>query len=299
MARTRRKPQGKGHTGHAGGGAKPRLAPDWRLVGLAGLGVLLTAYLLIVHLSGGDALFCTAGSSCDIVQESRWSTLFGLPMALWGLGLYALIALVAATGRSAATRWRRLFTLALIGVLVSVYLTLAGWFALEAFCLWCLISLALILAIFVLVMLGRPAQTPASGWPRWLTVHGIVLVPAMLLIAAAQAGWLSPPDDPRLEPLAAHLSESGAKYYGAFWCPNCQKQKRLFGRSAEKLPYVECSPNGRNGAVAFECATQGIDSFPTWIIRGQRYSGLLSAEELARHSRFRQWNAPPAGDAGK
>lgn len=299
MARTRRKPQGKGSTGHTGGSAKPRLAPDWRLLALAGLGVLLTAYLLIVHLSGGDALFCTAGSSCDIVQESRWSTLFGLPMALWGLGLYALIALVAATGYNAATRWRRLFTLALIGVLVSVYLTVVGWFALEALCLWCLISLALIVAIFVLVLRKRPAQTPASGWPRWLTVHAIVLVPALLLIAAAQAGWLSPPDDPRLEPLAAHLSESGAKYYGAFWCPNCQKQKRLFGRSAEKLPYVECSPNGRNGAIAFECAAQGIDSFPTWIIRGQRYNGLLSADELARHSRFRQWNAPPAGDAGK
>ena len=299
MVRTRRKPQGKGHAGHTGGGAKPRLAPDWRLVTLAGLGVLLTAYLLIVHLSGGDALFCTAGSSCDLVQESRWSMLFGLPMALWGLGLYALIGLVAATGSTAASRWRRLFTLALIGVLVSVYLTAVGWFALEAFCLWCLISLALILAIFVLVLRKRPPQTPASGWPRWLTVHGIVLVPAMLLIAAAQAGWLSPPDDPRLEPLAVHLSESGAKYYGAFWCPNCQKQKRLFGRSAEKLPYVECSPNGRNGTIAFECAAQSIDSFPTWIIRGQRYNGLLSADELARHSRFRQWNAPPAGDAGK
>lgn len=299
MARTRRKPQGRGNTGQVGVGSKPRLAPDWRMLVLAGVGVLLTAYLLIVHLSSGDALFCAAGSSCDIVQESRWSTLFGLPMALWGLGLYALIALASVTGSRAATRWRRLFTLSLIGVLVSVYLTLVGWFALQAFCLWCLISLALIVAIFVLVLRSRPAQTPASGWSRWLTMHAIALVPAMLLIAVAQAGWLSPPDDPRLEPLAVHLSESGAKYYGAFWCPNCQKQKRLFGRAAEKLPYVECSPNGRNGALAFECAREGIDSFPAWVIRGQRYNAMLTPDELARHSRFRQWNATPAAEPAK
>ncbi|MCX7562886.1 vitamin K epoxide reductase family protein [Xanthomonadaceae bacterium XH05] len=266
---------------------------------LAGIGVVLTVYLLIVHLMGASTLFCQQGSSCDIVQSSAWSTLFGLPVALWGLGLYALIALVAATGRSAAVRWRRLFPLSLIGVLVSVYLTLVGWIALEAFCVWCLISLALIIAIFVLVLRKRPAQTPAEGWKRWLTMHAIVLVPLMVLISAAQAGWLSPPDDPRLEPLAAHLSESGAKYYGAYWCPNCRKQKGLFGRAADGLPYVECTPNGRNGAVAFECAAQGIDSFPTWIIRGQRYNGLLTPDELARHSRFRQWNAPSAGDADK
>ena len=298
MARTRKKPLNRGQAGFTGS-AKARLAPDWPMVVMAGLGALLTAYLLIVYLSGSDALFCTEGSSCDIVQGSRWSMLFGLPMALWGLGLYALIALVAATGRTAAMRWRRLFSLALVGVLVSVYLTLVGWIALQAFCLWCLISLVLIVAIFVQVMRKRPAQTPASGWSRWLTLHGIVLVPAMLLIASAQAGWLSPPDDPRLEPLAVHLSQSGAKYYGAFWCPNCQKQKRLFGRSAERLPYVECSPNGRNGTLAFECAAAGIDSFPTWVIGGKRYNSMLSAEELARHSRFRQWNAPPAGDTGK
>ncbi|MFA5590729.1 MAG: vitamin K epoxide reductase family protein [Lysobacteraceae bacterium] len=289
MARVRRKPQAKTTATAA---KRPRLAPDRPILVLAILGVLLTAYLLFVNASAGGAAFCAEGSSCEIVQESRWSTLFGLPIALWGLGLYALIALVSVTGSHAAARWRRLWTLSLIGLLISVYLTIVAAVGLGAFCLWCTISLLLIGAIFVLATLRRPAQGPNGGWPRWIGLHAMTLLPALLLIAAAQAGWLSPPADPRLDALAVHLSErSDAKYYGAFWCPNCLKQRRMFGRSADKLPYVECSPNGRNSAIAFECASQGIDSFPTWVIRGQRYNGMLTPEELARHSRF-AWNAP-------
>ncbi len=296
MAKARRKSAGK-RAGGSPASVRARLAPDAWLAALAGLGVLLTAYLLVVHLTGGDAVFCTAGSSCNIVQESRWSRLLGMPVALWGLGLYALTGWVACTGTSTAARWRRLFTLALTGVLVSLYLTAVAWFALEALCAWCLVSLALLVVILVLVVARRPAQTPARGWSRWLAMHAIALLPVLGLIAAAQAGWLAPPDDPRLAPLVQHLRDSDVKFYGTFWCPECQQQKRRFGRSAEQLPYVECSPNGRNGPIAFECAQQGIEGFPTWIIRGQRYGGVLEPEELARRTRFHKWNAQPARPA--
>lgn len=299
MAKARRKPQLKKSIGGRTGTPRPRLAPERWLLGLAGLGLLLTTYLLVVHLSGGNMLFCTEGSSCEVVQESRWATLLGLPMALWGMGLYAALALVASTGSNAATRWRRLFSLSLIGVLISVYLTAMGWFTLEALCGWCLVSLALLLVIFAWVVLRRPSQTPASGWSRWLAMHAIVLLPGLALMAAAQAGWLSPPDDPRLEPLAEHLRDSGAKFYGTFWCPECQQQKRRFGRSADQLPYVECAANGRNGPMAFECAQQGIERYPTWIIRGQRYTGVLEPSELARQTRFHKWNVPATDTAGK
>ena len=103
MARVRRKPQAKTTATAA---KRPRLAPDRPILVLAILGVLLTAYLLFVNASAGGAAFCAEGSSCEIVQESRWSTLVGLPIALWGLGLYALIALVSVTGNHAAARWR-------------------------------------------------------------------------------------------------------------------------------------------------------------------------------------------------
>jgi hypothetical protein len=52
-------------------------------------------------------------------------------------------------------------------------------------------------------------------------------------------------------------------FFGAFWCPHCQAQKARFGKSAEYLPYVECStPDGQRQTQ--ECINQGIVTYPTW-----------------------------------
>lgn len=267
-----------------------RIAPDWIVVGLAAFGLLLTGYLTAVAWWGETAAFCSAGSGCDIVQQSRWSTLLGLPMALWGFALYALIGLVALQRSGRLRRWRRLWTLSLIGVLISLYLTVVGIAALDAVCIWCLLSFATMVAIFVAVVVRRPTSAPGTPWQRWVLNHAIVLLPFIGVLHAYQSGLLEPPENPRLQALAEHLDRTGAKFYGAFWCPVCQEQKRAFGASGDRLPYVECSPNGRNGGVAFECSAAAVTSFPTWEIRGQRYQSLLEPEELAKHSRF-AWNA--------
>ena len=47
------------------------IAPEWIVAGLAAFGLLLTGYLAAVAWSGGGAAFCTAGSGCDVVQQSR------------------------------------------------------------------------------------------------------------------------------------------------------------------------------------------------------------------------------------
>lgn len=272
------------------------IAPDWVVAGLAAFGLLLTGYLAAVAFWGAQPAFCTEGSGCDIVQQSRWSSLLGLPMALWGFGLYLLIGLVALQKHGRLKRWKRLWTLSLVGVLISLYLTVVGLAALDAVCVWCLLSFATLVAIFVAVVLRRPATAPGSmTWQRWLVNHAIVLLPFIGVLHAYQSGLLEPPEDERLRALAIHLDQTGAKFYGAFWCPNCNEQKDEFGASAAHLPYVECSPNGRNGGLAFECAGAGVQAFPTWEIRGQRYTTVLTPEELAQHSRF-AWNSPRWSD---
>lgn len=65
----------------------------------------------------------------------------------------------------------------------------------------------------------------------------------------------------------------------------------MFGRSADRLPYVECSPNGRRGSVAVECVINEIDSYPTWVIDDRRYQRVLSLDELARLSGYRDWTS--------
>lgn len=270
----------------------PKNLPFWPVLWLAVAGMVLTAYLAYVNLAGGNAALCTAGSGCDVVQQSRWSEFLGIPSALWGFGLYALIALVALSRSGKVKRWRRLFSLSVFGVAYSLFLTAVGVFDLSSFCFWCLASLALLVAIFVLVLMKRPPTALEEGWGRWALNHAIVLLPLIAVIGVVQAGVLARPVDPRLEALAAHLKQSGAKFYGANWCAHCRDQKDVFGHFAQDLPYVECAPNGPNTAMAYECASAGVTSFPTWIIRGQQHTAVLQPEELARLSRFAAWNAP-------
>lgn len=267
--------------------AAPKLPPDRIVLALALVGMLLTAYLSVVAWRGGGAAFCTAGSGCDVVQGSAWSRLFGIPVAAWGFALYALLAWTA--WRPATTRlrrWRGLWRLSLVGVAISVYLTLVGLFALEAACLWCLLSLATIAAIFAAVALRRPEGAPGSTWASWLLGSGLVALGLVAVLHVAATGLWQRPADPRLVALAEHLQQAGVRYYGASWCVNCQRQTKLFGAAADRLPYTECSPDGRSGGVAFECTRAGIGSYPTWVIGGQPYAGVIEPERLARMTGF-------------
>ncbi len=263
-----------------------KLEPDVPVAVLAALGLLVTGYLAWTSGIGDSPAFCAEGSGCDVVQSSRYSTLLGLPVALWGFGLYALIAWTATTLPPRLSRWRRLAWLSTLGLAISLYLTVTGWVALDAWCAWCMTSQVIMIALFGAVLLRRPESAP--GMSPMVFARNLVLVTAVVVagLGAWQNGLLQPPENPRLKALAEHLEESGALYYGAFWCPTCQDQRRLFGRSADRLPYVECSPNGRGGVVAFECVSAGIAAYPTWIINGRRYQELLTPDELARYSGF-------------
>jgi len=62
---------------------------------------------------------------------------------------------------------------------------------------------------------------------------------------------------------ATCLKDKGLVFYGAFWCPHCQAQKKLFGSSAKFLPYVECSTPDASGQTQ-ACIDKKIQSYPTW-----------------------------------
>jgi hypothetical protein len=88
--------------------------------------------------------------------------------------------------------------------------------------------------------------------------------------------------------LAAHLKKIGAKMYGAYWCSHCYEQKQLLGREAVKksIRYVECAENGINPQVEL-CRAAGIQGFPTWDIKGEKYPGVRAPEELAKLSGYK------------
>lgn len=85
----------------------------------------------------------------------------------------------------------------------------------------------------------------------------------------------------KYDAFATCLKDKGAIFYGAFWCPHCQKQKAMFGSAQKLLPYVECSnPDGQSQNET--CNAVKIESYPTWVFpSGERVSGEQSLEYLA------------------
>ena len=99
------------------------------------------------------------------------------------------------------------------------------------------------------------------------------------------AGVNSEQDNDYVNKLAKYLTAQGAVLYGAYWCPHCQEQKKLFGEAAQYLNYVECDPTGQN-ANPDECRGQNVKSYPTWIFQGQQHVGTQSLSQLAEITGF-------------
>jgi len=80
---------------------------------------------------------------------------------------------------------------------------------------------------------------------------------------------------------ATCIKDSGATFYGAFWCTHCNAQKKLFGDAAGLLPYVECSsPDGSEQLQI--CKDKNIEGYPTWVFAdGSRQSGEVPLATLA------------------
>jgi uncharacterized membrane protein/glutaredoxin len=266
-----------------------RSGPNWPLLALSGLGMVLTGYLALTALTGGAVQGCSAGGGCDVVLSSRWATLLGLPTSLWGFVGYAALAAIAFV-RRADTHWSLAWTVALFGVCYSVYLTTVSLTMLESTCPYCLTSLALMTSILGLVAYQRPPVMAQRSWGRLAGARVAIAAVVILMIHAGYASSeaeVAGPEDPQIRALAEHLTKEGVLFYGASWCPHCQEQKRLFGASAARLPYVECSPAGRNAPQAAACSRAGVSTYPTWIINGRATVGeVLSLAQLADATGF-------------
>lgn len=135
----------------------------------------------------------------------------------------------------------------------------------------------------------------------------IVFIGGLLLLNAKTPG--------KYDTFAQCITDSGAKFFGAYWCPHCAAQKALFGKSAKKLPYYECALQGEEKAASDKaiqnaiiagtlkigtdgnllpaekigikvrtdiCKENNIDGYPTWVFPdGTRASGEQTFAELA------------------
>jgi uncharacterized membrane protein len=194
--------------------------PNWIITFLAGVGMALTAYLVLSSWLGQYPLYCDEGSSCDIVQHSRWGTFLGLPTALWGFLAYASLAFIGYKVREPAGHWKSAWTVSFIGLGYSLYLNAISLFVIEAMCAYCIGSLSIMTLIFGVVSFQKPAELPGLNFKKLAlqtVVAGMVIIGGMHLHYSGIFDPAAGPEDPYLKGLAEHLSSENAIIYGAYW----------------------------------------------------------------------------------
>jgi uncharacterized membrane protein len=272
--------------------------PNVPLVALSAIGMAIAGYLTYTGWTGSHAAYCEAGGGCDIVQSSEWSKFLGVPTAFWGFLTYAAIAFTAARIDRASVQWKRTWVLGLLGLGVSIYLTAISVMVLGATCPYCLASLGIFAAIVGTLVWQRPPTIEKFAWRRWLLqTSAVALVAIAALHLQSSSNAAAGDEDPYLKGLAMRLTESGATFYGASWCPHCREQKAMFGASVVRLPYVECSPNGPQGPLAPSCISARVLTSPTWVFAsGVRVTGVLTTQQLADRVGY---TGPPGANGGK
>jgi len=115
-------------------------------------GVLISSVSLYHHYGTSRSSFCDFGESfnCDIVNRSIYSVVFGIPVALIGIIGYLGLLGLATVYRAKAQTPALLLITSLAGLGFALYLTYIEAFVLAVWCILCLTSLTLILAITVL-----------------------------------------------------------------------------------------------------------------------------------------------------
>lgn len=116
-------------------------------------GIAVSSYALWQHYAPLGAAFCNLGEtfSCDLVNKSEFSELFGVPVAGIGiagyivLGAFAVFALLRPDRAASVLPW--MLAASFAGFAFSAYLTYLEFFVIGAICILCIASQAIILGI--------------------------------------------------------------------------------------------------------------------------------------------------------
>lgn len=291
---------------------------------IAILGAINTAYITITKLSKTVAACPTSG--CERVLDSAYATVFGLPLSVFGLVAYvgmavlalAPLAINAEQNRKQRTNlegltWKLLFIGATAMTVFSGYLMyvmvsqFVSKYGAGGICYYCIASAIFALSMFVVTLIGHDWEDIGQLVMTGIITLMVTLITTLLIYAnlpstaqpSASGGNTGPAvvntSSPAEVELAKHLKQTGAKMYGAYWCPHCHDQKELFGKEAAAIyPYVECAPDGVNSKTAvcqeiapkIEKQTGRSFGFPTWEVNGQYLTGTQQLTDLATKSGY-------------
>lgn len=289
-------------------------------------GAILTAYLAITSLTGGQVACsadAAASTGCNDVLSTRYATVFGQPLSLFGclgylaMATFSLSPFAISVDKNGSLRkqaeeltWLFLLIGGVAMATFSSYLMYLLAFEIKQLCLYCIASAIFSLSMLVLTVIGRDWEDIGQIFFTGAIVGLITLISTLAIYSVsgnliaiekpttkpaapngseitkpvAPNGWEITMESGAAEiALAKHLKQMGVKKYGAYWCPHCYEQKQLFGKEAWKeIEYIECASDGKGkNPQPGLCREKGIESFPTWEIKGKLYPGVKVLSELA------------------
>jgi uncharacterized membrane protein len=200
--------------------AQKLILPNWALTGLAAVGMILTAYLAVSGWMSEAPLLCSDGSSCDLVQQSRWGSFLNLPTAFWGFLTYSILFYIGVRVPKPGTHWKSAWTVSMLGLGYSIYLMAISLFVIQAVCLYCIASFTIMTLIFGVVTFQRSHKISKSRFPafaRQTVFITAIIVGGMHLHYSGVFDPAAGPEDPYLKGLAEHLTQEKAVLYGAYW----------------------------------------------------------------------------------
>lgn len=126
------------------------------------LGLAVSIYMTIYKVTSNDAL-CLGSGDCSTVNASRYSEIYGIPVASVGIAGYFAILLTHFFERRDKFFKQNgpmaIFGMALTGFLFTVYLVYVEFAIIKAFCPFCLASQTFMTLIF-LISIIRLARQP-------------------------------------------------------------------------------------------------------------------------------------------
>jgi protein-disulfide isomerase/rhodanese-related sulfurtransferase len=281
------------------------------------IGLFDSLYLWWVYTTPSRPMVCIGGG-CDAVRMSPFAYPMGIPMPVFGVAMYASLALLSFAEPLFRERQGRLVRMCIawisgLGFVGSLYLTGVEAFVLHAWCFWCVISATSVTLIFALAGLDivRPLPEPDPAQAASLTKKHLVVVfvavalgiPGFILLARSgtpppmpslkkeQLELLVRPDSHMTGNLQAALT---VVEFGDIQCPACKRAEEATRAMRAKygdrvkfvfrhMPLPSLHPHALKAAEATECAAaQG----KFWEGLERFYAGQddLSEESLVRYA---------------
>lgn len=159
------------------------------LIGLAAsLTSLYVHYQLLVQ--PGYASFCDINETvnCQQAYLSRYGSVRGVPVALYGIIWFVFVLVLAFLGTSGPPTVREsypayLFATATVGLAVILYMAYAAFFVLKAVCVMCLATYAAVVGLFIVSGLSG-SMPPMTTLPRrfFADLRALLARPALLTV---------------------------------------------------------------------------------------------------------------------